>query len=68
MPQNHKYKTKEFQRKRKKQRNQKTYLLEETLGHNISPKTLFFCFLCFFLLSSIFLFFISPVADKSFRV
>ena len=48
---------------------QKTNPLEETLGHNISPKTLFFLVSLFFLVFfDFFVFFLSPVADESFRV
>ena len=57
----HKSKTKKTQGKPKKNK--------ETLGHNISPKTLFFLVSLFFLVFFEFSgFVLSPVADESFGV
>ena len=54
-------KQKKTKETKKKQRNQKTNPLEETLGHNISPKTLVFWFLWFFWFSSSFFVFFAAL-------
>ena len=63
-------KPKKTMKPKKTKKPKKTNPLEETLGHNISPKTLFFLvslvFLVFF--EVFFCFFLSPVADETFRV
>jgi len=62
--------TKKNNETQKNKETKKTNPLEETLGHNISPKTLVFLvslvFLVFF--EVFFCFFLSPVADETFRV
>ena len=62
-------KPKNSKKTKKTKETKKTNPLEETLGHNISPKTLVFLVsLVFLIFFEFFVSFPSPVADESFRV